>query len=157
MLPSVVDVLRSLKPVHTTESAHVFLNQEGKPLNFHTWRAGVWYRILRGAGVRERKPYSTRATFISIGLSNGVNIKWLAEYCGTSVAMIEKHYGRYVRSDAAEQLEKILGTGTKTGTAPENRRAAVNEVSERSSGFRKWAHLDSNQGPTGYEPVALTS
>ena len=25
-------------------------------------------------------------TFISVGLSNGVNIKWLAEYCGTSVA-----------------------------------------------------------------------
>ena len=23
--------------------------------------------------------------------------------------------------------------------------------------FKKWAHLDSNQGPTGYEPVALTS
>lgn len=22
--------------------------------------------------------------------------------------------------------------------------------------FQKWAHLDSNQGPTGYEPVALT-
>jgi hypothetical protein len=21
----------------------------------------------------------------------------------------------------------------------------------------KWAHLDSNQGPTGYEPVALTN
>jgi integrase len=57
LLPTVVNVLKRIKPVHTTESAYVFLNQEGRPLNFHTWRAGVWYRILRGAQVRERKPY----------------------------------------------------------------------------------------------------
>jgi hypothetical protein len=30
-------------------------------------------------------------SFISVGLTNGVKIKWLADYCGTSVAMIEKH------------------------------------------------------------------
>jgi hypothetical protein len=34
-------------------------------------------------------------SFISVGLTNGVKIKWLADYCGTSVAMIEKHYGKY--------------------------------------------------------------
>jgi hypothetical protein len=34
-----------------------------------------------------------RHTFISIAYLRGLNIKWLAEYCGTSVAMIEKHYG----------------------------------------------------------------
>jgi integrase len=88
------------------------LNQDGEPLNFHTWRGGIWYRILRGAGVKERKPYSTRHTFISIGLSNNVNPKWIAEYCGTSVAMIDKHYGKYVRNDSEEQLAKLAGTVT---------------------------------------------
>ena len=44
-----------------------------------------------------------------MGLLNGVNIKWLSEYCGTSVAMIEKHYGRYLRSDSDEQLVRLLG------------------------------------------------
>ena len=34
-------------------------NQKGQLLDFHTWRAGIWYRILRGTGIRERKPYST--------------------------------------------------------------------------------------------------
>jgi ribosomal protein S12 len=135
----------------------VFLNQEGRPLNFHTWRAGVCYRILRGAGVTERKPYSTRHTFISVGLSNGVNIKWLAEYCGTSVAMIEKHYGKYIRSDAAEQLAKLAGTVTPTVTQERKKRALAGEVVEKPSEGVKWAHLDSNQGPTGYEPVALTN
>jgi integrase len=125
-LPSVVEILKCIKPLHVTENSYVFLNQEGRPLNFHTWRAGVWYRILRGAGVRERKPYSTRHTFISVGLTNGVNIKWLAEYCGTSVAMIEEHYARYVRNDAAEQLSKLAGTVTQ----PETKVAAAGKAVE---------------------------
>jgi len=153
LLPSVVDVLKPVKPLKATEKSFVFLNQEGRPVNFRTWRKGVWYRILRGLEIRPRKPYCTRHTFISIGLSNGVNIKWLAEYCGTSVAMIERHYGRYVRSDGAEQLAKMLGTVTQ----PEKQRAAAGQAVEKKSGSSWWAHLDSNQGPTGYEPVALTN
>ena len=38
----------------------------------------------------------------------------LAEYCGTSVAMIEKHYGRYINSDSREQLERLFGSKTET-------------------------------------------
>ena len=118
LMPGVVEVLQDLKPLHVTESDYVFLNQEGGPLNFHTWRGGIWYRLLRSSGVRPRKPYATRHTFISVGLSNGVNIKWLADYCGTSIAMIEKHYGKYVASDIDEQFSRLLGakTGTFAGT-----------------------------------------
>ena len=50
-----------------------------------------------------------RHPFISIGLSNGVNIKWLAEYCGTSVAITEKHYAKYIRDDVDKQLARTLG------------------------------------------------
>ncbi len=85
------------------------------------------------------------------GLSNGVNIKWLAEYCGTSMAMIEKHYGKYIRGDVDEQFERLLGA--KTVTLTETQEAATGTDGEEVW----WAHLDSNQGPTGYEPVALTS
>ena len=116
IMPGVSEVLQDLKPLHVTESDYVFLNQEGEPLNFHTWRGGIWYRLLRSSGVRPRKPYACRHSFISIGLSNGVNPKWLAEYCGTSLAMIEKHYGKYVNSDVDEQLSRLLGTKTETFT-----------------------------------------
>ena len=120
MLPSVAEVLRGIKPLKVNEQSYVFLNQEGQPLNFHTWRAGVWYRILRGVEVRERKPYCTRHTFISLGLTTGVNPKWLADYCGTSLAMIEKHYGKYIRNDADEQLSRMIGAKTtKTETSGE--------------------------------------
>jgi hypothetical protein len=140
----VVDVLRPVKPLKATERSFVFLNQEGHPLNFRTWRKGVWYRILRGLEVRPRKPYCTRHTFISNGLSNGVNIKWLAEYCGTSVAMIERHYGRYIRNDAAEQLARMVGTVTPTVTQPDKQGAVAGKVAEKKRGKSWWAHLDSN-------------
>jgi integrase len=127
--PEVVEVLQDLfsnRPAQMEDDGndYVFLNENGEPLDFRTWRGktsgrktkagtktphGVWYRALRGAGVRPRGPYHTRHTFISIGLSNGANIKWLAEYCGTSIAMIERHYGKYIRSDIDEQLARIIG------------------------------------------------
>ena len=116
LLPGVIDVLKAAKPLHVGIAEHVFKNQQGQLLNFHTWRAKDWYRVLRATGVRERKPYSTRHTFISAGLSNGVNIKWLAEYCGTSVTMIEKHYGKYLRGDTDEQFQRLLGVKTETFT-----------------------------------------
>ena len=41
-----------------------------------------------------------RHTFISVGLTDGANPKWLADYCGTSLVMIEKHYGHLVQAEA---------------------------------------------------------
>jgi integrase len=105
----VVAALESIKPLHVTEEQHVFLNREGNLLNFPTWRKGIWYRALRAKKMRPRRPYTMRHTFISAGLSAGANPKWLADYCGTSLAMIEKHYGKYIRNDSAEQLDRIFG------------------------------------------------
>jgi integrase len=116
LMPEVAQVLQSIKPLHVTEESRVFLNQDGQPIKFHTWRAKIWYRALRAKGMKQRKPYAMRHTFISVGLANGVKIKWLAEYCGTSVAMIGKHYGNYLGGDSDEQFERLKGT--KTGTLP---------------------------------------
>jgi hypothetical protein len=46
---------------------------------------------------------------ISVTLSRGVNLKWLAEYCGTSVAMIERSYGRFLAAGADHQLALRAG------------------------------------------------
>lgn len=96
----VIEALESIKPLHGTDSDFVFRNHEGRPINEDKWRKKYWYRALRACGIRPRKFYATRHTFISLALSQGLNIKWIAEYCGTSVAMIEKHYGRYINSDS---------------------------------------------------------
>ena len=112
----VIEALKAIKPLHVTETDLVFKNSEGRPINEDKWRKKYWYRALRACNVRPRKFYATRHTFISDALSQGANIKWLAEYCGTSVAMIEKHYGRYIKSDSREQLERLFGAKTETFT-----------------------------------------
>jgi len=76
----VIDALRAIKPLHVTEADLVFKNSEGRAINEDKWRKKYWYRALRACGIRPRKFYATRHTFISIGLSQGLNIKWLAEY-----------------------------------------------------------------------------
>jgi len=169
----VVSALRLIKPLHVTEKDFVLKNQEGNPINEDKWRGKYWYRALRACGVRARKFYATRHTFISDALSHGVNIKWLAEYCGTSVAMIEKHYGRYVKSDSREQLERLFGA--KTETFPETLRTGTDdteskliepesEVIEKVDENKwqrdevKWSgRVDLNHRLHGPEPCALPS
>ena len=56
-----------------------------------------------------RKFYATRHSFISTALSKGCNLRWVAEYCGTSVEMIEKSYGKYIADDGANPLLRSLG------------------------------------------------
>ncbi len=57
-----------------------------------------------------------RHTYISVALSAGVNIKWLAEQCGTSVTMIETRYGKYIRDDGDAPLRALVESKTETFT-----------------------------------------
>jgi hypothetical protein len=115
--------------------------------------------------MRPRKFYATRHTFISDALSQGANIKWLAEYCGTSVAMIEKHYGRYIKSDSREQLERLFGAKTETftetlrsGTDDSHNEAIEDIVIEDENSSENWSgRVDLNHRLHGPEPCALPS
>ncbi len=148
----VIEALKAIKPLHVTETDFVFKNVEGRLINEDKWRKKYWYRALRVCSLRPRKFYATRHTFISVGLSNGANIKWLADYCGTSVAMIEKHYGRYVKSDSQEQLERLFGAKTETlsETLRDGTDDKVNEVIENKRGSEL-------VGASGFEPPASRS
>ena len=133
MLPWVVDLLKRLpRRLHSDGTEFIFLSPAGKPMTDTWWpkrgaarrpvdeeSKGIWFRCLRSLGIRPRKFYMTRHTFIAWALSEGANLKGLAEYCGTSVLMIEQSYGRYIRKDS---LGPLLGAGPKS-----LRRAAVEE------------------------------
>jgi integrase len=113
VLPWVLDLLEHLpRQLHSDGKEFLFLTPEGKPMT-HTWwpkrgaarhpkdedSKGIWFRCLRSLGIRPRKFYSTRHTFIAWALSEGANLRGLAEYCGTSVQMNEQSYGRFMRKD----------------------------------------------------------
>jgi len=95
---------------HTDAATFVFVNaKNGGPIDQGEWPKDHWRAALRATGIRPRKFYATRHTFISVALSRGVNLKWLAEYCGTSVAMIERSYGRFLAAGADHQLALLAG------------------------------------------------
>jgi integrase len=59
--------------------------------------------------------YALRHTHISLALLAGVNIQVLAENCGTSVRMIELHYGKFLRADRRAMFDKVQGLVPATG------------------------------------------
>ena len=155
----IITALRSIKPLNVTETDFAFKNQDGNPIKEDKWRGKYWYRALRACGIRARKFYATRHTFISDALSQGANIKWLAEYCGTSVSMIEKHYGRYIKSDSREQLERLFRAKTETFTETLRHTTddEVDEVIENEDGSDWSGRVDLNHRLHGPEPCALPS
>lgn len=59
----------------------------------------AWTGILAKAKVRYRGPNQLRHTFISQMLTQYIPPEWIAPMCGTSVEMIRKHYGKFIKED----------------------------------------------------------
>jgi hypothetical protein len=99
---------------------------------------------------------SHHASDPSVGLTSGVNIKWLAEYWGTSVAMIEKHYGKYIRGDVDEQFERLLGAKTETFTETQQMATGTDEreVVENSTEEVWWRRGNSVKNRCSRYPLA---
>ena len=62
-------------------------------INHNTFRTGAYKYILKKLGIKYRKPYQTRHTFITI-MANHSDLKLhqIAQICGTSISVIENHY-----------------------------------------------------------------
>lgn len=130
LLPEVVVVLREMpRPVTLRPDDFVFMTPHGHPVDADRFVEQHWHRVLSATAIRPRKFYATRHTFISTALTKGANLKWLADYCGTSVEMIEKHYGRYMQADT-EQLALLGagGQGTSLGLATNRDRVPISGV-----------------------------
>jgi hypothetical protein len=78
-------------------------------------------------------------TYISVALSHSVNIKWLAEQCGTSVEMVERNYGRHIRDDGDAPLRALLEAKPETfsETFHAGREEDLSEVLEKTGATRR--------------------
>lgn len=97
----------------------LFPAPEGGPVNLDNFRRREWAPAVEAAGVRTpATPYDLRDTFASNALAAGVTVFELAKVMGTSVRMIERHYGALLdgahaaitgRLDTLElELERVL-------------------------------------------------
>jgi integrase len=81
------------------------------------WNKGLHIRPMQVAVAKAKLSndatiYCLRHTHASQALLNGMNLKLLAENMGTSVAMIEKHYGKFL---AASRQILVEASGFKLG------------------------------------------
>jgi integrase len=75
------------------DSRLAFPGPRGAHVNLRNFRRREWHPALEAAGVSPRRIYDLRSTFASQALAAGVSVFELARIMGTSVRMIELHYG----------------------------------------------------------------
>jgi integrase len=133
LLPNVVETLKPLLPLHVEPDTYVFTNEDGQPIEQNEFgrKFGDVLRVLK---IRPRPFYNTRHTHISIALTLGCNPKWVAEQTGTSLAMIERHYGKYIRDDGDALLRAYVGLGNRTESQNSPEIAQTEELIEAKTG-----------------------
>lgn len=89
--PCLATLVRMLANGRT--SGHVWRRADGQPWTYAIVRRS-FHRLRERAGVSEDfVPYSFRHTWITDALVAGVEVATVAEMAGTSIQMINKHYG----------------------------------------------------------------
>src|SRR5262245_48299923 len=93
----------------------VFTTPTGAPIDKTNFYQREWLPALRAAGVRARPFCNARHTYISFLLVAGAKPLFVCRQTGTSLEMIERHYGdaRVV----AEELDDLIGEFTAEGSS----------------------------------------
>lgn len=104
-----VKLVLLLLPSRDLGLSHVFVNKFGRALS-KKWAEHNWSKTLKKLGIRHRKFYATRHTFITEAIKAGDSPVAVAQYCGTSVEMIMKDYCGTVRllSIDAAKIQHVL-------------------------------------------------
>ncbi len=93
LTPDVQEILMDAKPEHCDPEGLIFPSPNGKFIDQHNFANRAWKAILNKCGVPYRKPYQCRHTFISLCAEENMNSLAIARWTGTSMKMIENHYG----------------------------------------------------------------
>lgn len=117
LLPEAIEALEAMPKRPTADPDDpLFLNANGERMGHKEWPKKSFYPVLafERVNVRRRKFYATRHTFITELIGRGEPLQAIAEYCGTSVTMIERSYGRWLPKGATDGV-KGLRSLSKTG------------------------------------------
>ena len=76
-------------------------------MNLRNFRRREWHPALDAAGVQPRRIYDLRSTFASQALAAGVSVFDLAKIMGTSIRMIELHYGALLQGSGDAIRSKL--------------------------------------------------
>lgn len=85
------ELLLRTRPEKPSSNALIFPSPDGDSMNYRNFRRRAWSSIVDPIKPNTT-PYSCRDTFITLQLLKGVPTGVIAQWCDTSVAMIEHHY-----------------------------------------------------------------
>jgi hypothetical protein len=111
---NLVEVLKNHLPLHPKHDDFVFTTPNGAPIDQANFYVREWAPMLRVLKVRPRPFYNTRHTYISYMLELGAKPLWVARQTGTSLDMIEKHYGH--AKVVAEELDNLISEAEERAT-----------------------------------------
>jgi len=88
--------------------ALLLVRNDGKP-----WAHSDWDELVKAAVAKAKLPsgtvlYTLRHSFITQALTDGMTTLDVARLVGTSLPMIERHYGHLVASAARERLDRVV-------------------------------------------------
>jgi len=114
----------------TGDDDFVFTNFQGKPA--FTLYHNILETLLTDSGLlhsssgSRRSTYCFRHTYATFRLTEGVDVYFLAKQMGTSVKMIEDHYGHITPVKNAERILQGLPGWEPIAAAPQNPSDSVN-------------------------------
>jgi integrase len=133
--PALYDALREHREANPDApgDAYVFTRPDGTPLDTDFVRTYVWYPAIEKAGIRRRAMYQCRHSFASLMLQAGEDMNWVAKTLGHStLAMVIRHYGKYVRDRARQDGARGDAGFTKALPSPVIEIEAVHETEGRA-------------------------
>ncbi len=100
-----LEILRAIRPKQAANDAFVFVTTTGAPIDQANFYQRIWVPALEQLKVRARAFYNTRHTYISYMIAIGASPLFVHRQTGTSLEMIENHYGSVaVLADEMDEL-----------------------------------------------------
>lgn len=90
------ELLISIRPENAAPDAFVFPSPEGKAIIYDNFCKRAWKKIVDPVKPGTT-PYSCRDTFITTQILKRIPETAIAEWCDTSVEMIQKHYADFLK------------------------------------------------------------
>jgi integrase len=106
-MPTVVAEFFEVQVKDKLPAASIFARADGLAWNKDSWKHPIKDAVKAAGLPRAASAYTLRHSVITDLIRARLPILTVAQLSGTSVAMIEKHYGHLVRDDAEEALASI--------------------------------------------------